>query len=50
MKRKAKIEEFRMKTSDFDKMMRHALSAPPLPAEQKPTAPKGKRKRKTAKD
>lgn len=35
--KQAKPEEFRMKASDFDKMMRGALSAPPEPkARRKP--------------
>lgn len=44
MKSKQKPEEFRMMASDFDRMMRHALGAPPLALANK-TA-KGKRKRK----
>lgn len=42
-----KPDEYRMKASEFDKMMRRALGAPPFPADQKPSG--GKRKRKATK-
>ena len=34
---KSKTEEYRIKANEFDRMMRRALSAPPLP-ERKPKA------------
>lgn len=44
MKGKPKTDEYRMKASEFDAMMRRALGAPPL-QERKPKAAKKTRKK-----
>jgi hypothetical protein len=48
MKQKPKTDEYRMKASEFEEIMRRALGAPPL-QEQKPKATRKTRKKAAAK-
>jgi hypothetical protein len=36
MNKKPKADDFRMKATEFDNLMRNALGAPPLPVRKKP--------------
>ena len=44
MKEKLKPEELRIKSSDFEQMMRRALGAPPIPQDKKKTKRKAAKK------